>query len=210
VPASAGATRADREQLQVELVDETGAATGMATVGRAHAAPGLPHRAFSVLLFDADGRVLLQQRAAAKIRFGARWSNTCCGHPAPGQDVAAAAAVRLADELGLAAGAVPPLTEAGVYRYRATDDGSGHVEDEWDHVLIGRLAGGGPAPDLAPDPAEVADWAWVEPGALRRGLARQPGAYTPWCQGVLEVAAGAGAAAAPTAAVGAGGYREEA
>ena len=64
----------------------TGRPIGSATVDEAHQAPGQLHRAFSVFLRDADGRVLLQQRAAAKTRFPLRWANTCCGHPAPGEE----------------------------------------------------------------------------------------------------------------------------
>ena len=89
-----------REETPVELVDADGTAMGEATVAVAHTAPGLLHRAFSVLLFDPDGRLLLQQRAAGKTRFPLRWANACCGHPAPGEPVAEAAARRLGDELG--------------------------------------------------------------------------------------------------------------
>nr|WP_281423545.1 NUDIX domain-containing protein [Nocardia tengchongensis] len=70
----------DRESLLVELVDETGVTIGSCPVSRAHHPPGQPHRAFSVLLFDTAGRVLLQRRAAVKTRFPSRWSNACCGH----------------------------------------------------------------------------------------------------------------------------------
>lgn len=59
----------DREALPVELVDDAGHAIGACPVSQAHQPPGLLHRAFSVLLFDATGRVLLQQRAAVKTRF---------------------------------------------------------------------------------------------------------------------------------------------
>ena len=45
---------------------------------------GLLHRAFSVFLFDADNRLLLQQRAASKITFPRLWTNTCCSHPLHG------------------------------------------------------------------------------------------------------------------------------
>jgi len=47
---------------------------------------GLLHRAFSVFLFDNDGRLLLQQRAASKITFPNVWTNTCCSHPLHGYD----------------------------------------------------------------------------------------------------------------------------
>ena len=42
---------------------------------------GLLHRAFSLFLFDKDNRLLLQQRAAAKITFPSHWTNTVCSHP---------------------------------------------------------------------------------------------------------------------------------
>ncbi|MFX0574786.1 isopentenyl-diphosphate Delta-isomerase [Nocardia nepalensis] len=175
----------DRETLPVELVDEAGHAVGACPVAQAHTAPGLLHRAFSVLLYDEAGRVLLQQRAAVKTRFPLLWANTCCGHPAPNEPVAAAAAVRLAEELGLATA----LTEVGIFRYHAQDRATGRVEHEWDHVLVGRLDAAflrtaGPRPD----PAEVADYAWIQPDALRDAIADDPGSYTPWLLGVLDIA----------------------
>ncbi|MEU1999044.1 isopentenyl-diphosphate Delta-isomerase [Nocardia gamkensis] len=170
----------DREALPVELVDDVGRAVGACSVAEAHLAPGRLHRAFSVLLFDSAGRVLLQQRAAVKTRFPSLWANTCCGHPAPGEPVATAAGLRLAEEMGLTIA----LTEAGIYRYHAADLRTGRVESEWDHVLIGRLDIGAPRPD----PAEVADFAWIHPDALRDALADNPDTYTPWLAGVLDVA----------------------
>lgn len=171
--------RADREAMPVELVDEAGRAVGACPVAEAHRDPGKLHRAFSVLLFDTAGRVLLQQRAAVKTRFPLLWANTCCGHPAPGESVEAAAATRLTEELGVAAG----LTEVGVFRYRAADTATGRVEHEWDHVLIGTL-------DTTPhpDPAEVANLRWVPPAEVRAKLAAEPAAYTPWLAEVLEIA----------------------
>ncbi|MQY30911.1 isopentenyl-diphosphate Delta-isomerase [Nocardia aurantia] len=174
------ATPVDRETLPVELVDERGRPVGSCSVLVAHTAPGQLHRAFSVLLFDAAGRVLLQQRAAVKTRFPLRWSNACCGHPEPGEPVPVAAARRLDEELGVRT----VLTEAGVHRYDALDPATGRIEREWDHVVIGRFAGAPPQPD----PAEIADWAWVAPDQLTAALAADPEKYTPWLGGVLAVA----------------------
>lgn len=173
-----------REDLLVELTNRTGAGIGACTVAEAHAAPGRQHRAFSAVLFDHAGQVLLQQRAGVKARFASRWSNTCCGHPAPGQESAAAATRRLSEELGIEPGSITPLTEVGVFRYHAGDPDSGLVEREWDHVLIATLTDGSPEPDEA----EVADYAWVSLGSLRDDLARRPAAYTPWLNGVLDIA----------------------
>ena len=40
-----------------------------------------PHRAFSILLFDENNKLLLQQRSFKKITFPLLWTNTCCSHP---------------------------------------------------------------------------------------------------------------------------------
>ena len=176
-----------REDLLVELVDEQGTATGACSVAQAHTAPGRRHRAFSVLLYDQAGRVLVQRRAAVKTRFPGRWSNTCCGHQAPGQDTALAAAQRLAAELGLAPEQTTVLTEVGVLSYQARDPGSGRVERDWDHVLVASLTGGDPVPDEA----EVCDLAWLSVDSLRAGMTAHPGSYTPWFAAVLTIGADA-------------------
>jgi isopentenyl-diphosphate delta-isomerase len=170
-----------READLVELVSPDGSTTGTATVAAAHTDPGELHRAFSVLLADDDGRLLLQRRAAVKTRFPLRWANTCCGHPTPGEDVITAARRRLTEEIGLAP---VPLTEAGVYAYRAEDPASGRIEHEYDHVLVGTVG----SPALRPDPAEVADLRWISPAELREYLRARPGDYAPWLAGVLTVA----------------------
>ena len=170
-----------RESHEVELVDEAGRATGSSTVEDAHRAPGLRHRAFSVLLLDPEGRVLLQRRAAVKTRFPLRWANACCGHPAPGDPVVTAAARRLGEELSLAG---VTLRELGVYVYRADDPATGRVEHEYDHVLLGRV---GADVALAPDPAEVDGLRWVEPAALVEELTRRPDGFAPWLPGVLAL-----------------------
>jgi isopentenyl-diphosphate delta-isomerase len=183
VPATAPVT-VDRERLLVEMVDRAGKAVGGCQVSEAHTPPGRLHRAFSVLLRDTAGRVLLQQRAAAKTRFASRWSNTCCGHPAPGQDVATAAATRLAEELGIAMDQIGPLTEAGVLRYRADDAATRYVEYEWDHVLVGTLING----VTAADPNEVSEVRWVSQDDLAAEIAARPDYFTPWLAGVLDIA----------------------
>jgi isopentenyl-diphosphate Delta-isomerase len=180
----------DRETLLVELVDADGAATGTATVDDSHRAPGTLHRAFSVLLLDDTGRMLIQQRAAVKTRFALRWGNACCGHPAPGTAPAGSAVVRLREELGLSTVDLDSggLRDVGVYVYRATDAVTGRVEHEYDHVLVGRIDADTP---LRPDPAEVAALHWIDVDTLRADLVERPDEYVPWLAGVLSVQAGA-------------------
>lgn len=169
-----------REAHRVELVDEAGVVTGQTTVRAAHQPPGRLHRAFSVLLVDPDGRVLLQRRAAVKTRFPLRWANACCGHPLPGEPLTIAANRRIGEELGAAP---VELTEVGIYVYRAEDPTTGRVEFEYDHVLRGDLPAHAP---LRPDPEEVAELRWVPPAVLAAELDADPPAYAPWLGGVLN------------------------
>jgi isopentenyl-diphosphate Delta-isomerase len=171
-----------RERHPVELVDRMGRALDVQTVEEAHQAPGRMHRAFSVVLMDYSGRILLQRRSAAKTRFASLWANACCGHPAPGQSVAVAANRRLCDELGLG-----PITlaEAGVYLYYAQDPIAGRVEFEYDHVLVGKVPADVP---LAPDPDEVADLWWLNWPQLTSSLEASPESYAPWLHGVARLA----------------------
>jgi isopentenyl-diphosphate delta-isomerase len=140
------------------------------------------------VLYDQAGRMLLQQRAAVKTRFPRRWSNTCCGHPAPGEDVTAAAVARLADELGITVGQISTPTEVGAFHYHAADAATGRVEDEWDHVLIASLSPAGGV--IAPSASEVSDYRWAHPDELRAEIAAGPDVYTPWLSAVLALATG--------------------
>jgi isopentenyl-diphosphate delta-isomerase len=169
-----------RETHLVELVDADGVPVGSTTVVDAHQAPGRLHRAFSVFLRGPDGRVLLQRRAGTKSRFPLRWGNTCCGHPRPGEDVTAAAASRLVDEVGI--GGIQ-LFQVGVYSYYAEDPETGRVEYEYDHVLLGDLPAGR---KVLPDPAEVAELRWVSVPELRAAISADPRSYAPWLNGVTE------------------------
>jgi isopentenyl-diphosphate delta-isomerase len=172
----------------VELVSADGASRGSMDKLRAHQSPGHLHRAFSVLLLDEDGRVLLQRRAAGKYHFAGRWTNSCCGHPAPGIDVVLEAQDRTFAELGLDVS----LELVGSFQYQAADETSGLVEHELDTVLVGRLPRGG-AP--APDPAEVSATRLVTVRDLEAELAQAPGAFTPWLPQVLACALGRSGAA---------------
>lgn len=171
----------DREADLVELVDEAGNPSGATSVAAAHADPPTLHRAFSVLLTDGRGRVLLQRRAAIKTRFAGRWANTCCGHPGPGRDLISAARQRLEEEMGLRN---VSLREVGTFVYRARDPQTGRTEYEYDHVLVGTTR------DLpSPDPAEVDEWVWESAEHVLSDLDRSPDSYVPWLRQVLQLAA---------------------
>ena len=63
------------------LVDAEDRRTGSLSKIECHLGQGHRHRAFSVVLFDLQGRLLIQRRASEKITFPGVWANTCCSHP---------------------------------------------------------------------------------------------------------------------------------
>ena len=160
---------------RVILVDENDEEIGTAEKLAAHRSGDL-HRAFSVFLYNEDGLVLLQRRAGTKYHSPGLWSNTCCGHPRPGEDTLAAASRRLTEELGISG----ELQHASTFRYQATLR-DGLVEHEIDHVFTGLASG-----DPNPDPAEVSEWQWMTIEDVSAWLAREPGAFTAWFAGVFD------------------------
>jgi isopentenyl-diphosphate delta-isomerase len=166
----------------VVLLDDAGTVVGSMNKLDAHRQP-TRHLAFSVVLFDGDGRLLLHQRADAKYLFAGRWSNTCCSHPRPGESLRAAGRRRTREELGLDPGR---LAVHGAFWYRAADAASGFAEHEYDVVLTGHVDGA--VPD--PAPAEVDAVRWVRADDLRTEMAAAPDAFTPWLPQVLDIATG--------------------
>ena len=155
----------------VVLVNEEDHSLGTAEKLRAHT-QGWLHRAFSVFMFDPQGRLLLQQRTGDKYHSGGLWSNTCCSHPRPGEAPLDAAHRRLSEEMGFTAASLTPVFQK-TYNLPVDND---LVEHEHNHVFVGTTQ----APTIQPSAEEVSDWAWVHPSTLREDLTNRPDRYTAW------------------------------
>ena len=138
---------------RVVLLDDEGNAIGTAPKAEVHGTDTPLHLAFSCYVFDEAGRLLVTQRALAKPTFGGVWTNSCCGHPAPGEPIADAVHRRTGQELGLELDRVTLVLPR--FRYRAVGD-NGTVEHELCPVFTATASG-----DPQPDPAEVEAWQWV-------------------------------------------------
>jgi isopentenyl-diphosphate Delta-isomerase len=162
------------EELVV-LVDATGRPIGQSLKTEAHGTHTPLHLAFSVHVFDDLGRVLLTRRALSKRTWPGVWTNTCCGHPAPGEPMIDAVRRRLRFELGLHVGQLTcALPE---FAYTATD-ASGIVENEICPVFEARLLH--PEPPLEANPDEVMDWEWVQWHDVAEAVRLAPFAFSPW------------------------------
>ena len=154
---------------QVVLVDQRDVVLG--TMGKLEAhQKGLLHRAFSVFIFDKEGRLLLQRRASGKYHSAGLWTNTCCSHPRPGEAPEFAAERRLREEMGLRC----PLTFQFTFLYQASFDNGLH-EHELDHVFFGQHS----APPR-PDPIEVDEWRYITLAELNDEMSRTPERFTAW------------------------------
>ncbi|MEW1546539.1 isopentenyl-diphosphate Delta-isomerase [Streptomyces tsukubensis] len=178
VTASHSASNGAPPAIMLELVDEHGTTIGTAEKLAAHQPPGQLHRAFSVFLFDERGRLLIQRRALGKYHSPGVWSNTCCGHPYPGEAPFAAAARRTHEELGVSPSL---LAEAGTVRYNHPDPDSGLVEQEYNHLFVGMVQG-----PVSPDPDEIGETVFVTPAELAERHAAAP--FSAWFMTVLDAA----------------------
>lgn len=167
------------EEDLVVLLDDDGTPAGSAPRLAVHGTATPLHLAFSTYLFDPDGRLLLTRRALHKLTWPGVWTNSCCGHPRPGEDVAAAARRRVTEELGAPPRDLRPVLPD--FRYRALD-ASGVVENEVCPVFVGRID---PAA-LRPWTQEVAEVAWVAWDDVVAAAAAAPMLLSPWS--ILQIA----------------------
>lgn len=156
----------------VVLLDEAGRPIGQAPRERVHGTDTPLHLAFSCYLFDEAGRLLLTRRALTKRSWPGVWTNSCCGHPRPGEPPVQAVARRVADELGLIVRDLRLVLPD--YRYRAVD-ASGVVENELCPVWVGTAQG-----VLNPDPDEVMDACWADWATVVALAAGAPAMLSPW------------------------------
>ncbi len=166
------------EAEQVVLLSDEGEPIGVADKVAVHTADTALHLAFSCHVMNPEGLVLVTRRALSKLTWPGVWTNSFCGHPAPGESMDDAIARRAMLELGITVSGLEVVLPD--FRYRAVD-ASGIVENEVCPVYRATTT------DVAaPNPAEVAEFAWVEPESLRAAATAAPYAFSPWLGWQLE------------------------
>ncbi len=160
----------------VILVNELDEAIGTMEKMQAHR-EALLHRAFSVILRNNEGKILLQQRALSKYHSGGLWTNTCCSHPAPGEDILTAAKRRLEEELGITC---HDLNVKYSFIYKAVLDNE-LTEHELDHVVLGNYDG-----PVSLNDEEVAAIEYVTSEELAERMQIAPEQFTVWFKAIYQ------------------------
>ena len=163
---SSDSTQASMMAEAVLQVDENDVVVGPISKADSHYQSGSLHRAFSVLLFNSDGKLLLQQRAHDKITFPSVWANSCCSHPLASAEemeendalgVKVAAIRKLDQELGIA----PDSIDVNDFHFITKMRYSARMNADWiereiDHILMIQAD-----VELDPNPNEVSAVKWV-------------------------------------------------
>jgi len=153
---------------KVILVNKKDEVVGVEEKMKAHR-KGRLHRAFSIILFNKKGEVLIQKRAKSKYHSPGLWTNTCCSHPRPNESLKEATKRRLKEEMGIKT----DLKKAFSFIYKAKLGNL--VEYEFDHVFLGRFDG-----EPKPNKKEVENWKWIKLADLGTNIKKNPQKYTPW------------------------------
>jgi isopentenyl-diphosphate Delta-isomerase len=159
---------------EVILVDENDNSIGTMEKMEAHQ-KGLLHRAFSILVFNSSGDMLVQKRASTKYHSGGLWTNACCSHPRPDEPISLSTRRRLKYEMGI--DLEPEFAYKFIYK---TSLDQNLVEHELDHVFTAVFDG---TPEV--NPQEVDEWKFVALDDLRRDVKLHPERYTYWFKVIL-------------------------
>jgi geranylgeranyl diphosphate synthase type I len=163
-------SKLDSSQLEMMkemclVVDENDKVIDSVSKIDCHRGKGIRHRAFSVLIFDSEDRLLMQQRSIEKITFPGIWANSCCSHPLDVENengdeiegVIHASKRKMFQELGIP----EEISSSWDYNHIGRFEYSCRWDDEWieheiDHILIVRAS-----PELSINENEIMDTRWL-------------------------------------------------
>jgi len=118
-----------------EVIDSSGTVIGTAPRSALHGNPSLLHRVVHVLLFNQQGRLLLQKRSASKDTAPGMWDTSVGGHVNIGEDIHAAALREMKEELGIRGTDIRYL-----YQYRFTDQRESELVSTFCYTYEGTIA----------------------------------------------------------------------
>ena len=164
--------------IKVILVNKNDKIIGQKEKIQAHIDADL-HRAFSVLLYNSKGEMLIHKRANSKYHCPNMWTNACCSHPTPGESRNDAAKRRMKEELGYEN---IKLIKKFTFTYKKEFD-NGLTENEIDTVFVGFTENN--PPKINPDEIQV--WKWISISELLEDIKLNRPKYSFWFQKILAI-----------------------
>jgi isopentenyl-diphosphate delta-isomerase len=158
------------------LVDSDDNVIGHLDKKACHMGEGKLHRAFSIMIFNSEGELLMHTRSKEKPLWPLYRTNSCCSHPRKGETVEDAAQRRLEEELGFQT----PLKKLYTFEYKAHYKDLG-TEHEMCTVFLGRYDG-----EPNPNPTEINTWWWQDVDEIWDDMQERPELYSPWFQMELQ------------------------
>ena len=156
----------------VILVDENDKEIGTEEKVKCHLPQGKLHRAFTALLFDKDGNLVLTKRAKEKMLWPGDWDGTFASHPRKSETYVSSGERRMPEELGIE-GKLEYLNKFE-YHVNYKDVGS---ENEICGTLVGTIE---KSTELKEIPGEIDEIKWISPTQLMTDLISNAQKYCPW------------------------------
>jgi isopentenyl-diphosphate delta-isomerase len=145
---------AKQDVIAVDADDEP---QGLVNRLDAHTGEGVRHRAFTCLVFDGEGRILLAQRAPTKRLWDTYWDGTVASHPVEDQSQKDATRQRLEEELGVTPNQYADLRVTDKFEYKRYYENAGL---EWEVCTVLKVTLDDTA--LDPDEGEIAGMLWAD------------------------------------------------
>ena len=162
----------------VILVDSNDNPIGSEEKVKCHLPNGKLHRAFTALLFDKNGRLVLTQRANEKMLWPGDWDGTFASHPREGETYSSSAERRMPEELGISCN----LEYLMKFEYHVPYKNVGS-ENEICGTLIGVID---ESTQFKMVKGEIDDIKWISSNELLSEIKRNPIVYCPWMLIALE------------------------
>lgn len=152
-------------------VDKNDRIIGEVEKKRAHKGKGILHRAFFVIVFHKEGKILLAKRSKYKKLWPGFWDGTIASHQRKGETLKEAIKRRVKEEIGIEIQKIEPLFKFYFQNF-FRKMGS---ENEICHVAKVKYQG-----KVFPNKKEVAKIKWMTQKELQKDIKENPHKYTPW------------------------------
>lgn len=139
---------------------------------KCHLPNGKLHRAFTALLFDKEGKLVLTRRSPSKMLWPGDWDGTVASHPRKNETYISSAERRMPEEIGISC----KFDYLFKFEYHVPYKNIGS-ENEICGTLLGLIENSSKF-NLVED--EISEIKWISPKQLMDELQKNPEIYCPW------------------------------